>query len=94
MQALIVCIILPYCYLLLTCINVVRDYCDIITAVAERRNMEFIATNEGRLLLQQNQQIHDIAELMPDRAEEFLHLEGPPEQPAMLLRQALSGNVM
>jgi hypothetical protein len=56
--------------------------------------MEFIATNEGRVLLQQNQQIHDIAEFMPDRTEEFLHLEGVPEQPAMLLQQALSGNVI
>lgn len=94
MQTLIVCITLSYCYLLLTCIYIVRDYCEIITAVAERRNMEFIATNEGRVLLQQNQQIHDIAELMPDRTEEFLHLEGVPEQPAMLLQQELSGNVI
>jgi hypothetical protein len=43
MQTLIVCITLSYCYLLLTCIYIVRDYCEIITAVAERRNMEFIA---------------------------------------------------
>lgn len=73
---------------------IVHDYCEVITTVAKRQNMDFIATNKGKVLLQRSQQIHDIAELVPDQTEEFFHLEGPPNQPATLLRQALSGNVI